>query len=156
MRKRFWMFMLVAVAPMALVTTAADSSPAATPPANTNVSHIVEPHDAKAYLVGRESLASKAGPMADTCGRGNPMNAVREPDGWLIGWRNCWGDNGLSVAPVWFNGIGNTYVNARNGLGGNLCQYIPNDGLVHWWFIVDDDLPPEPTNYTSVVYCLAF
>lgn len=75
--------------------------------------------------------------------------------GWNLYWTNCWGTTPRPVAPVWFNGVGNTYTNVRNVNGANLCAPNPAGGTVGW-YIPASDLPPEPTNYTGVIMCMRY
>ncbi|QIS12547.1 hypothetical protein [Nocardia arthritidis] len=101
---------------------------------------------------------------ADTCGIGSPMNAQADGGGgWYVGWRNCWGQaklkNGANaaIAPEWFNGGGDHWVNMRAIQdGSSMCMVVPNDGNVYWWHISAASLPGENTNFDNVSYCLAY
>ncbi|AHH94230.1 hypothetical protein BC739_007136 [Kutzneria viridogrisea] len=94
--------------------------------------------------------ARTQGPAEVPCGTSADVDGA---GGWWLYWRNCWGDGGRPVAPVWSNGKGNVYVNVRTSNGTNLCKFIP-PGQFDSWHIVRAELPPEDTNYTGVVFCL--
>lgn len=86
-----------------------------------------------------------AGSGTNVCGASSVSDGA---GGWNLFWTNCWGDYSRQIIPVWFNGQGNSYTN-QSVCAGPLAQ-----GQTTGWHIPAAFLPPEPTNYTGVIFCL--
>lgn len=71
--------------------------------------------------------------------------------GWIIDWTNCWGNYTRSIATVWSNGKGNTYVN--DGFCGS--GIILASGQTEEFFIPANHTPgADLSNVTGVSFCL--
>jgi hypothetical protein len=90
-------------------------------------------------------IEAGSGSGTDACGLGASPDGA---GGWNLFWTNCWGNYSLKIIPLWFNGQGNWYSNQ------DLCVGPLATGQTAAWHIPAAFLPPEPTNYTGVAFCL--